>query len=141
MARVLDSKCRFLHVCLSSKIEMSFKSTWGKNYGIIQGMIKAQNGLNLVFDHINIFISGYWPDQPRHFQLHCFSVSKVHLKICSLVFLSGFFLSKSSSTFIVKTILNQKLCPSVINSFFVRGGFNWGLNFKWESLPPGTLSK
>ena len=24
---------------------------------------------------------------------------------------------------------------------FSRGGFNWGLNFKWESLPAGTLSK
>lgn len=23
----------------------------------------------------------------------------------------------------------------------VRGGFNWGLHFKWENLPTGTLSK
>lgn len=27
------------------------------------------------------------------------------------------------------------------SSPLVRGGFNWGLHFKWDSLPAGTLSK
>lgn len=26
------------------------------------------------------------------------------------------------------------------SSPLVRGGFNWGLNFKWDSLPKGTLT-
>ena len=64
---------------------------------------EAHNVLNLVFDDINILISGYRPDQPRHIQLHSFAVSKVplnsfeHLMLVSRVFVC-LFLWKGSST-------------------------------------------
>jgi len=50
---------------------------------------------------------------------------------------------RESSSNVVTPVIDL-INPDTFNytsSPLVRGGFNWGLNFKWESLPAGTLSK